>query len=205
MVLTNGSGRKIVPPGAAASLYEREEKLLIRTERLLLRRWKEEDREPFYRLNSDPRVMEFMPACLTRAESDMLFERIDKHFHKHDFGLCAAELREDGTFIGYVGLAVPSFEASFTPCVEIGWRLAAAHWERGLATEGARAVVKHACGELGLDELVSFTVPENVRSRRVMEKIGMTHDELEDFDHPNLPEGHPLRRHVLYRLWRSER
>ena len=149
--------------------------------------------------------MEFMPGCLTRPESDLLVERITEHFRKHNFGLYGVELRDDRTFIGYVGLAVPSFEASFTPCVEIGWRLAAAHWERGLATEGARAVVKHACGELGLDELVSFTVPENVRSRRVMEKIGMTHDELEDFDHPNLPEGHPLRRHVLYRLRRSER
>jgi RimJ/RimL family protein N-acetyltransferase len=149
--------------------------------------------------------MEFMPGCLTRPESDLLVERITEHFRKHNFGLYAVELRDDRTFIGYVGLAVPSFEASFTPCVEIGWRLAAAHWERGLATEGARAVVKHACGELGLDELVSFTVPENVRSRRVMEKIGMTHDESEDFNHPNLPEGHPLRRHVLYRLRRSER
>jgi RimJ/RimL family protein N-acetyltransferase len=178
--------------------------LLIQTERLLLRRWREEDREPFYRLNSDPPVMEFMPACLTRAESDQLFERINEHFRKHNFGLYAAELREDRTFIGYVGLAVPSFEASFTPCFEIGWRLSAHHWGRGLATEGARAAVKHAFGELGLDEIVSFTVPGNVRSRRVMEKIGMTHDASEDFDHPNLPDGHPLRRHVLYRLRRRE-
>ena len=117
---------------------------MIQTERLLLRRWREEDREPFYRLNSDPRVMEFMPGCLTRPESDLLVERITEHFRKHNFGLYAVELRDDRTFIGYVGLAVPSFEASFTPCVEIGWRLAAAHWGRGLATEGARAVVKHA-------------------------------------------------------------
>jgi RimJ/RimL family protein N-acetyltransferase len=179
--------------------------LLIQTERLLLRRWKHEDREPFYRLNSDPRVMEFMPACLTRPESDMLFERINEHFRKHDFGLYAAELRDDESFIGFVGLSVPLFEASFTPCVEIGWRLSAEHWGRGLATEGALAVVKYAFGELRLDEIVSFTVPENVRSRRVMEKIGMTHDASEDFDHPNLSEGHPLRRHVLYRLRRPER
>lgn len=175
---------------------------MIQTERLLLRRWKEEDRESFCRLNSDPRVMEFMPALLTRSESDLLVERINEHFRDHGFGLYAAELREDRTFIGYVGLAVPSFEARFTPCVEVGWRLAANHWGRGLATEGARAVVKHAFGELGLDEIVSFTVPANVRSRRVMEKIGMTHDASEDFDHPNLPVGHPLRRHVLYRLRR---
>jgi RimJ/RimL family protein N-acetyltransferase len=177
---------------------------LIETERLVLRHWREEDREPFYRLNSDSRVMEFMPACLTRPESDQLFERINEHFCKHDFGLYAVELREDRTFIGYVGLAAPSFEASFTPCVEIGWRLSADHWGRGLATEGARAVVKYAFGELELDDIVSFTVPENVRSRRVMKKIGMIHDASEDFDHPNLPEGHPLRRHVLYRLRRRE-
>lgn len=173
---------------------------MIQTERLLLRRWKEKDREQFHRLNSDPRVMEFMPACLTPAESDLLFERISEHFRKHDFGLYAVELREARIFIGYVGLAVPSFEASFTPCVEIGWRLSADYWDRGLATEGARAVANHAFEKLGLDEIVSFTVPENLRSRRVMEKIGMTHDVSEDFDHPNLPEGHPLRRHVLYRL-----
>jgi ribosomal-protein-alanine N-acetyltransferase len=179
--------------------------LLIQTERLLLRRWKGEDREPFYRLNSDLLVMEFMPACLTRPESDQLFERIEEHFRKHEFGLYAAELHENQSFIGYVGLAVPSFEASFTPCVEIGWRLSADHWGHGLATEGARVVVKHAFGEVGLDEIVSFTVPGNARSRRVMEKIGMTHDASEDFDHPNLPEGHPLRRHVLYRLRNAKR
>jgi RimJ/RimL family protein N-acetyltransferase len=176
--------------------------LLIETERLLIRHWREEDREAFYRLNADARVMEFMPACLTRPESDMLFERINEHFRKHGFGLYAVELREDRTFIGYVGLAVPSFKAHFTPCVEIGWRLSAAYWGRGLATEGARVVVKHGFGELGLDEIVSFTVPENLRSRRVMEKIEMTHDGSDDFDHPNLPEGHPLSRHVLYRLRR---
>jgi RimJ/RimL family protein N-acetyltransferase len=177
--------------------------ILIQTKRLLLRRWREQDREHFYRLNSDPRVMEFMPTCLTPEESDLLFERINEHFRKHDFGLYAEELREDRTFLGYVGLSVPSFEASFTPCVEIGWRLLADNWGRGLATEGALAVVNHAFGELRLDEIVSFTVPENLRSRRVMEKIGMTHDVSADFDHPNLPEGHPLRRHVLYRLRRG--
>jgi RimJ/RimL family protein N-acetyltransferase len=173
---------------------------VIESERLLLRRWREEDREPFYRLNSDARVMEFFPECLTRAQSDSLVERINEHFEKHGFGLFAAELREDQTFIGFVGLAVPIFNAHFTPCVEIGWRLAADYWGRGFATEGARAVVKYAFEELALDPLVSFTVPENIRSRRVMEKIGMTRDASDDFDHPNVAEGHPLRRHVLYRL-----
>ncbi|MGB8543144.1 MAG: GNAT family N-acetyltransferase [Candidatus Acidiferrales bacterium] len=175
---------------------------MIETERLLLRRWNEEDREPFYRVNADPRVMEFMPECMTRAESDLLFERINEHFRKRGFGLFAAELRENHSFIGFVGLAVPSFKARFTPCVEIGWRLSADHWGHGLATEGARAVARYAFGELALDELVSFTVPENVRSRRIMEKIGMTRNAADDFDHPSLPEGHRLRRHLLYRLRR---
>jgi RimJ/RimL family protein N-acetyltransferase len=144
--------------------------------------------------------MEFFPACLTRTESDAGVDRIRAHFAQHGFGLYAAAVRETGEFIGYVGLAVPTFEAHFMPCVEIGWRLAASHWGQGLATEGARAVVAHAFGVLGLSELVSFTVPANARSRRVMEKIGMTHDERDDFEHPNMAEGHALRRHVLYRL-----
>ena len=110
-------------------------------------------------------------------------------------GVLTAELRETGEFIGFVGLAVPTFEAHFTPCVEIGWRIAAEHWGRGLATEGAREVLRHAAGEI-----VSFTTERNLRSRRVMEKIGMTHDPADDFDHPRLPEGHPQRRHVLYRF-----
>ena len=173
---------------------------MIETERLLLRRWREEDREPFYRMNSDARVMEFFPEYLTRAQSDSLVDRINEHFKKHGFGLFAAELRKDQTFIGFVGVAVPSFKAHFTPCVEIGWRLAANYWGRGLATEGARAELKCAFEELALDALVSFTVPRNIRSRRVMEKIGITRDASDDFDHSDLPERHRLRRHVLYRL-----
>ncbi len=122
---------------------------------------------------------------------------------QHGFGLWAAELRETGEFLGYVGLAVPRFEAAFTPCVEIGWRLASKHWGRGFATEGARAAAGFAFDVLNLEDLVSFTVPANVRSLRVMEKLGMTHDENEDFDHPLLAVDHPLRRHVLYRMKRA--
>jgi RimJ/RimL family protein N-acetyltransferase len=173
---------------------------MIETERLLLRRWAEDDREPFARLNADSRVMEFLPQRLSAPESDRMVDRIEEHFRKHGFGLFAAELRRERRFIGYVGLHVPAFQAQFTPCVEIGWRLAADDWGRGLATEGARAVVRHAFEGLGLDSLVSFSVPANVRSIRVMEKIGMSRDPAEDFDHANLPEGHALRRHVLYRL-----
>jgi RimJ/RimL family protein N-acetyltransferase len=175
----------------------------IETDRLLLRRLRDADREPFARMNADPAVMEHFPARLSREESDRLVANIGAHFELHGFGLWAAELRATGEFIGIIGLAAPRFEAAFTPCVEIGWRLDAAHWGRGLATEGARAVVRHAFEGIGLEEIVSFTVPANVRSRRVMENLGMTHDAQDDFDHPSLPAGHPMRRHVLYRLRRG--
>jgi RimJ/RimL family protein N-acetyltransferase len=174
-----------------------------RTERLILRRWREADREPFARMNRDPAVMEYFQAPLSRQESDQMIDRIEAHFAEHGYGLWAAELRQSGEFIGYSGLAVPRFAAAFTPCVEIGWRLGLQYWGKGLATEGAHAVVRRAFDTLGLQELVSFTTESNLRSRRVMEKLGMTRDPNEDFDHPSIPEGHPLRRHVLYRLNRE--
>jgi ribosomal-protein-alanine N-acetyltransferase len=189
----------------------------LTSERLLLRRWCDADREPFQRLNADPRVMEFMPGLLTAKQSDELIDRIERHFERHGFGLFAAELLANRAFLGFIGLSVPAFDAPVMPApgstrtglrpwggVEIGWRLSAEFWGRGLATEGARALVRHAFEELGLDGLVSFTVPENLRSRRVMEKLGMARNPAEDFDHPLLPEGHPLRRHVLYRLDRAQ-
>jgi RimJ/RimL family protein N-acetyltransferase len=177
---------------------------MLQTNRLLLRHWTEHDRKPFANVNADPRVMEFMPACLSRRESDLLFDRIQHHFHEHNFGLYAAELREDRSFVGFIGLLFPNFHAHFAPCVEIGWRLAADHWGRGLATEGGCEIVRYAFEKLKLPALVSFTVPANGRSRRVMEKLGMVHDPADDFDHPNLREGHALRRHVLYRLSPSQ-
>lgn len=174
--------------------------VFIQTERLALRSWMESDRDAFARLNADRRVMAFLPHVLSREKSDGSFDRIQAHFRRHGFGLFAAALRDDDAFIGFIGLFMPSFEAHFTPCVEIGWRLAVEYWNRGLATEGARAVVRYAFDVLRLDELVSFTVPANARSRRVMEKIGMTLDPEGGFDHPSLPPGHPFRPHVLYRL-----
>lgn len=174
--------------------------LELRTDRLFLRRWRPEDREPFAALNADPRVVEFLPGPLSRTESDERAARMEAHFQEHGFGLWAVEIPGVATFAGFVGLSVPRFEAHFTPCVEIGWRLAAPYWGRGYATEGARAALEFGFDHLHLDQIVSFTVPDNVRSRRVMEKIGMTHDPADDFDHPNLPEGHRLRRHVLYRI-----
>jgi RimJ/RimL family protein N-acetyltransferase len=174
----------------------------IRTDRLLLRRWRDSDRTSFQEINADPRVMEFFPAPLTPQESDGLIARIQQHFDRHGFSVYAAELIETRSFIGFIGLNIPSYDAPFMPAVEIGWRLAFDHWGRGLATEGARAVAHYAFDTLSLPSLVSFTVPHNLRSRSVMEKIGMVHDPASDFDHPSLPEGHPLRRHVLYRIHR---
>ncbi len=175
------------------------EVLPIETPRLLLRAWRTEDRVPFARLNADWRVMRYFPATLSAAESDALADRIEAHFARHGFGLFAAELRLTREFIGFVGLGIPNLEAPFMPCVEIGWRLAAAYWNQGLATEGARAALHYGFETLALDEIVAFTVPANLASRRVMEKIGMTHNAVDDFDHSRLPDGHPLRRHVLYR------
>ena len=176
---------------------------IVTTERLILRHWHESDRKPFARLNADLRVMEYMPHVLSTQDSDALAERIEVHFRQHGFGLCAVELRRDRSFIGFIGLSIPSFDAPFTPCVEIGWRLAPDCWGQGLATEGAHAIVSYGFETLGLDELVSFTVPANARSLRVMAKLGMTHDPADDFYHPRLPVGHTLCRHLLYRLRRS--
>jgi RimJ/RimL family protein N-acetyltransferase len=178
--------------------------MMMETTHLVLRSWKEGDKEPFARMNADPHVMEFMPNRLTAAECNSWVDWIKDHFARHGFGLYAAELKSDGRFIGFIGVQVPSFQAHFTPCVEIGWRLAADCWGKGLATEGASAVGRHAFDVLRLASLVSFTVPANIRSRRVMEKLGMNRNPTEDFDHPKLPEGHPFRRHVLYRLARAD-
>ncbi|HMP01832.1 MAG TPA: GNAT family N-acetyltransferase [Gemmatales bacterium] len=172
----------------------------LRTPRLWLRRWRPEDRAPFAALNADPQVMEHMPSVATRAESDAQADRIAAHFAEHGFGLWAMEVPGVTSFAGFVGLSIPRFEAFFTPCVEIGWRLAAEFWGRGYATEGARAALAFGFDSLRLPEIVSFTTLTNERSRRVMERIGLSHDPAEEFDHPLLPPGHRLRRHVLYRL-----
>jgi RimJ/RimL family protein N-acetyltransferase len=172
----------------------------IRTARLYLRLWREEDLPAFAALNADPRVVEFLPGPLSRDESDERAARIRAHFDRQGFGLWAVEVPGVAAFIGFVGISVPTFEAPFMPCTEIGWRLAFEHWGRGYATEAACASLKFGFERLALAEIVSYTVPANRRSRAVMERIGMTRSPAEDFDHPVLPEGHPLRRHVLYRL-----
>jgi RimJ/RimL family protein N-acetyltransferase len=181
---------------------------MIETERLILRRWRDEDVEPFAALNADQTAMRFMPSVSTRAETEAMVGRILAHFEAHGFGLWAVEVPGVAPFIGFVGMQRPSFEAHFTPCVEIGWRLAPAHWGKGYATEAARAVLRQGFENLTLDQIVSMTVPANKPSWSVMERIGMTRDPTDDFDHPRLPAGHKFQRHVLYRLnaedWRRQ-
>lgn len=161
------------------------------------------DREPFAALNADPRVMEYFPRLLSREESDTFAERVEAHIATHGWGLWAVEVPGVTPFAGYVGLARPRFDSHFTPCVEVGWRLAAEFWGHGYASEAAAAVLSFGFQVLMLPQIVSFTVPANRRSVRVMERIGMTRDPREDFEHPGLPQGHPLRPHVLYRKPRA--
>lgn len=171
-----------------------------RTRRLILRRWRDEDLAPYAALNADPRVMEHFPAVLSRAESDAGVGRIRKHWDEHGFGLWAVEVAGGAPFIGFIGIQRVPFEAHFTPAVEVGWRLAFDAWGHGYATEGARAALEHGLGALGLREIVAMTVTANLRSQRVMDKLGMQRAHGEDFDNPRLPEGHELRRHILYRV-----
>ncbi|KTC84042.1 GNAT family N-acetyltransferase [Legionella brunensis] len=173
-------------------------KVLV-SERIIIREWQDSDYKPFVAMNADEQVMEYFPATLTEKETVAMIERINIHIQQQGFGLWVAELKETGEFMGFVGLSIPSFYAHFTPCVEIGWRLALPFWGKGLATEGAKVVLNYGFNELNLKEIVSFTTLSNVRSQRVMQKIGMTHDEKDDFCHPNLPLYHILSRHVLYR------
>ena len=169
----------------------------IRTERLLLRGWRPEDREPFAAMNADPEVMEQFPAPLTREQSDAFADRVDAHFAEHGYGLYAVE---DATgFVGFTGLMWATFEAPFNPALEVGWRLARAAWGKGYATEAAIASLRRGFAEV--DSIVSFTAVTNERSWRVMERIGMRREGT--FDHPRVPEGHPIRPHLLYRADRA--
>lgn len=176
----------------------------IKTERLILRPWQENDFEQFARLNADPRVMEFFPWLLSQEESNQLAKRICTAMKQQGWGLWAVSIPGIADFIGYIGLAPVNFVADFTPAVEVGWRLAYEFWDKGYATEGAKAAIKYGFETLNLKEIVSFTATKNKRSRNVMEKIGMHHSQKDDFDHPKLAEGHPLRKHVLYRIEANE-
>jgi RimJ/RimL family protein N-acetyltransferase len=174
----------------------------IETPRLRLRHWQARDSEPFAALNADSRVMEFFPRKLSRAESDNIIAILQAHIGERGYGFWAAELRATMEFIGFIGIQVPKADLPFSPCVEIGWRLAHAHWGRGYATEGATASLQIGFGKLELAEIVAFTAFHNERSLNVMRKLGMTEDG-QTFEHPNVPTGHPLRVHRLYRLRRE--
>jgi ribosomal-protein-alanine N-acetyltransferase len=179
----------------------------LTTERLRLRRWRAADGEPYAQLNADPQVREFFPELLTRAQSDAQIAVFEEHFEQHGFGIWALERRAGGGLLGFTGLDLATYEADYAPAVEIGWRLARSAWGQGYATEAARAALRHGFEVLELGEIVAVTTPVNLRSRAVMERLGMTHDPAEDFDHPEIAAGHPLCRHVLYRLtvadWRA--
>lgn len=172
----------------------------IETERLVLRRWRVEDAAAFAAINADPAVMRYFPNVLTRDESDAVIGRIEAHIDEHGFGFWAVEEKQSRQVVGMTGLARVKFDAHFTPAVEIGWRFASAVWGRGYAPEAARAAAQAGFDHFGFDEIVAFAVAANMPSRRVMEKLGMTYDPADDFDHPKLPEDSPLRHFVLYRL-----
>ena len=176
----------------------------LHTSRLLLRPWRTADREPFAALNADPEVMRHFPACLSREQSDRLLQRIEADFAERGYGLWALQRRDSGAFIGLAGLRPVGFNAPFCPAVEMAWRLDRAHWRQGLGSEAARAVLECAFTRLGLEQVVAFTAQSNLASQALMRAIGMSHDPAQDFDHPLLPAGHRLSRHVLYRLSRAD-
>lgn len=176
----------------------------VKTDRLLLRGWQEEDRDPLARLNSNPQVMEFLLNPLSYEESAARLEVYNQHIQEHGWGLWAVSAPSVSDFIGWIGLWPVGFNAHFTPAIEVGWRLLPEFWGQGYATEGARASLQYGFRVLKLNEIVSITVPANVRSRHVMRKIGMQHDPKDDFDYPKIPEEHPLKKHILCRLKRNE-
>jgi RimJ/RimL family protein N-acetyltransferase len=176
----------------------------LSTERLLLRGWTAADRAPFAALNADPDVMEHFPNRLSRADSDAMVDRMMAGLAERGWGLWAVQVRQTGEFAGFVGLNPVPDDLPVAPHIEVGWRLAKAHWGQGFAPEAARSAIDFGFEQLGLPELVSFTTTLNRRSRRVMEKLGMTHDSADDFEHPRLPDW-PERWHVLYRILASDR
>jgi len=173
------------------------------TKRLRLRQWCAADREPFAAINADPRGMEFYPTPLNRTESDAIANRCQILIAERGWGFWVVETKSENEFIGFVGLHIPTSELPFSPCVEVGWRLAAKHWGNGFATEAARGALCVGFEQLGLPEIVSFTSVINLRSRAVMVKLGMR-ETAEIFEHPNVPVGNALRQHCLYRLSHSQ-
>ncbi len=176
---------------------------IIETNRLVLRTWKDEDAEAFFRINQDPKVIEYLMGSLTMEQVLEFMQKCNRGFEEKRFCLFAVELKSSHEMIGFIGLSEPSWESHFTPCVEIGWRLGSQYWGQGYATEGALAVLDYGFNVIGLNEIVSFCVSGNLRSISVMKKIGMKRDLADDFLHPKISANHPLSRHVLYRINRK--
>ncbi len=172
---------------------------LLHTQRLILRPWRPSDLFPFAQINADPQVMEFYPETLSQIQSDALAEKIQKDFAERGYGFWAVEVPGVSDFIGYIGLNYWNLEAPFAPCIDIGWRLGSPYWGKGYATEGAKAALHHGFEILKFPEIVSMATIKNIRSHRVMQRLGMTNDPAENFQHPKLPLGHPLSWRVLYR------
>lgn len=175
---------------------------VIHTERLVLREWRETDKQPYALLNADPEVMRHFPSQLSREQSDEMVDRMAAAWEQRGFGLWAAERVDTHQFIGFIGLSMPGWHVDgLTPCVEVGWRIDSQHWGHGFAPEGARAALEYAFEhvELPNDEVVSFTTTQNLKSQRVMQKIGMVLDPTGEFDHPMTPGWHE-QRHVVYRI-----
>jgi RimJ/RimL family protein N-acetyltransferase len=175
----------------------------LRTPRLLLREWHDDDYAPYAAMCAEPGVMDYLLPYADRAASDAWIDRVRAHHAEHGFAQMAVELPENGRLIGAIGLLRVRFAAAFAPAVEIGWRLAPGYWGKGYAMEGARAALDDGFGRFGLDEIVAFTVPTNRASWGLMQRLGMQRDPADDFDHPSVPEANPLRRHILYRLRRA--
>lgn len=175
----------------------------IETARLILRPWTGEDRRPFAEMSADPTVMEHLLPLAGREGSDGWIDRQMAHLAEQGFCFWALEAKEGGAFVGAAGLLRVGYEAHFTPAVEVGWRVPRAFWGRGYAPEAAAASIRFGFEAVGVPEIVANTVPQNASSRRVMEKLGMSHDAMDSFDHPRVAEGHPLRHQVLYRLPRD--
>lgn len=173
---------------------------ILETERLILRTWEDSDLQKMFEINQDPRVMEYFPSLQDLEITGKFIKRVNSHFDNHGYSLYACDRKDSNEFIGFIGLFTADFDAHFTPATEIGWRLSSKHWRLGFATEGAKAVLNYAFNELKIPEIVSFTAMNNLKSINVMKKIGLHHDEKDNFDHPKLDVSSNLRRHVLYRL-----
>lgn len=177
---------------------------ILETDRLILRTWVDEDLESMLAINQDPKVMEYFPSLQDLEMTKNFIDKVNVHFENHGYSLYATVRKDTGEFIGFIGLFTPEFESHFTPAIEIGWRLSSNHWGQGFATEGAKAVLDYAFRELKIPEIVSFTAASNAKSIRVMQKIGLKHNEADDFYHPKLDDTSLLKRHVLYRLTRTQ-